>query len=150
MIVLDANILIRAVLGRRVRHLLETYTDRGLRFCAPDIAYADAKKYLPPLLKAKRLPDTDVLAAIQYLQTLVEPVNHDFYVFFENEAKRRLCGRDEEDWPVLAAVLALSCPIWTEDTDFFGSGIAVWTSNRIEIFLQAQVISLQANQSENP
>jgi predicted nucleic acid-binding protein len=83
MIVLDANILIRAVRGRRVRQLLETYADRGLRFCAPDIAYADAMKYLPPLLRAKRMPDTDVPAAIQYLQSLVEPVNHDFYMLFE-------------------------------------------------------------------
>jgi hypothetical protein len=28
--------------------------------------------------------------------------------------------------------------VWTEDTDFFGTGIAVWTTNRIEIFLKAQ------------
>jgi predicted nucleic acid-binding protein len=150
MIVLDANILIRAVLGRRVRQLLETYADRGLRFYAPDMAYADAMKYLPPLLRTKRMPDTDVPAAIQYLQSLVEPVNHDFYGLFQEEAEQRLRGRDEEDWPVLATALALSCPIWTEDTDFFGTGIAVWTSDRIEIFLQAEVRSLQANQSENP
>jgi predicted nucleic acid-binding protein len=32
MIVLDANILIRAVLGKRVRQLLETYSDHGIRF----------------------------------------------------------------------------------------------------------------------
>jgi len=150
MIVLDANILIRAVLGRRVRHLLETYAVRGLRFYAPDIAYADAMKYLPPLLAAKRLPDTAVPAALQYLQSLVEPVNHDVYRLFREEAEERLRGRDEEDWPVLAAALALSCPVWTEDTDFFGTGVAIWTSDRIEIFLQAEVKFLQANQSENP
>ncbi len=51
MIVLDANILIRAVLGRRVRQLLETYAGHGIRFYAPDIAYADAAEYLPPLLR---------------------------------------------------------------------------------------------------
>ncbi len=38
MIVLDANILIRAVLGRRVRQLIETYRGRGTRFFAPDVA----------------------------------------------------------------------------------------------------------------
>ena len=42
MIVLDANILIRAVLGKRVRQLLETYTTRRIRFYAPEVAYADA------------------------------------------------------------------------------------------------------------
>ncbi len=96
------------------------------------------------------MPDTDIPAAIQYLQSLVEPVNHDVYGPFREEAEQRLRGRDEEDWPVLAAALAFSCPIWTEDTDFFGTGIAVWTSDRIELFLQAEVRSLQVNQSEYP
>jgi predicted nucleic acid-binding protein len=53
MIVLDANILIRAVLGRRVRHLLETYAAQGVRFFAPEIAFDDAEKYLPILLKKR-------------------------------------------------------------------------------------------------
>jgi predicted nucleic acid-binding protein len=48
---------------------------------------------------------------------------------------RRLGARDPEDWPILAAALALGCPIWTEDTDFFGCGVATWTSSSIEVFL---------------
>jgi predicted nucleic acid-binding protein len=44
-------------------------------------------------------------------------------------------ARDPEDWPVLAAALALGCPIWTEDADFFGCGVATWTSVSIDIFL---------------
>jgi predicted nucleic acid-binding protein len=111
MIVLDANFLIRAVLGRRVRQLLETYSDRGLRFCAPDVGYADALKYLPPLLQARRISDTGVPATLEYLQSLVEPVSHDVYVHFQEQAEQSLRGRDEEDWPVLAAALAMSCPI---------------------------------------
>jgi hypothetical protein len=49
--------------------------------------------------------------------------------------------------PVLAAAVALSGAIWTEDTDFFGSGIAVWTSDRIEIFLKEQLKSLEADRT---
>lgn len=60
---------------------------------------------------------------------------------FEDEARQRLRGRDEDDWPVLAAALSLSCAIWTEDTDFFGTGVAVWTSDRVEIYLRAQASS---------
>ena len=48
-IVLDANILIRAVLGRKVRDLIFAHADR-VQFFAPDVAYADARKYLPELL----------------------------------------------------------------------------------------------------
>jgi hypothetical protein len=84
------------------------------------------------------------------LQFLIQPILQDSYGLFEEEARQRLRGRDEEDWPVLAAALALSCAIWTEDTDFFGSGIAVWTSDRIEIFLKEQLKSLEANETWSP
>jgi hypothetical protein len=47
-IVLDANILIRAVLGRRVRELVGDSADK-VQFFSPDVAYADARKYLPEL-----------------------------------------------------------------------------------------------------
>jgi predicted nucleic acid-binding protein len=143
MIVLDANILIRAVLGRRVRHLLDTYTARGVRFYAPDVAFADARKYLPPLLLKKGKPLANVSAAIDYLQHIIETVDQEFYALFEAEARQRLRGRDEDDWPVLATALGLACAVWTEDSDFFGTGIAVWTTNRVEIFLQAQVNELE-------
>jgi predicted nucleic acid-binding protein len=138
MIVLDANILIRAVLRRRVRQLLEEYAGREVRFYAPEVAYADTEKYLPPLLKKKGKSDADVSSSLRYLQNLVEPVDRESYGAFEDQARQRLRSRDEDDWPVLATALALICPIWTEDADFFGTGIAVWTTNRVEIFLKAQ------------
>ena len=139
MIVVDANILIRAVLGRRVRQLVDTYTAQGVRFLAPDVAFDDAQKYLPPLLKQRAKPDADVSASLEYLRLIVETVDSELYAVFEKEARQRLRGRDEDDWPVLATALALSCAIWTEDADFFGTGIAVWTTDPIEIFLQAQI-----------
>jgi hypothetical protein len=43
-LVLDANILLRAIFGVRVRNLLETYED-SVSFYAPDICFADARKY---------------------------------------------------------------------------------------------------------
>jgi len=52
MIVLDANILIRAVLARATQ-LIDTYAGQGVRFFAPDVAFDDAEKYLPPLLKKR-------------------------------------------------------------------------------------------------
>jgi hypothetical protein len=67
MIVLDANILIRAVLGRRVRQLIDTYAGQGVRFFAPDVAFDDAEKYLPPLLKKRGKPDADLSASLEYL-----------------------------------------------------------------------------------
>lgn len=37
--------------------------------------------------------------------------------------------------PILACALALDCPVWTEDTDFFGAGVATWTTDRVALYL---------------
>jgi predicted nucleic acid-binding protein len=44
--VLDANILIRAVLGRRVRRILEAHVD-SISFFLPEAAYAEAEDTWP-------------------------------------------------------------------------------------------------------
>jgi predicted nucleic acid-binding protein len=69
------------------------------------------------------------------MAALATIVGDELYGDFEGEARKRLSARDPEDWPILAAALALGCPIWTEDTDFFGCGVATWTSASIDIFL---------------
>ena len=48
-VVLDANILVRGVLGRRVRERILEHS-ATVKFFAPDAAYLDARKYLPSLL----------------------------------------------------------------------------------------------------
>ena len=146
MIVLDANILVRAVLGRRVRQLMDTYAVQGLRFFTPDVAFADAEKYLPGLLQKTGKVATDLRPALEYLRQIIEVVPRDLYGVFEDEARQRLRGRDEDDWPVLASALGLSCAIWTEDADFFGTGVAVWTTSRIDIFLKSELNRLSSEQ----
>ena len=62
--------------------------------------------------------------------------NHTYaYLDLETEARHRLSGRDEDAWPYLALAIRMGRPIWTEDQDFFGSGVATWTTNRVEIYL---------------
>ena|SRR5690242_2163665 len=106
---------------------------------APDVAFGDAEQYLPRLLEKRGKPSAEVPASVEYLRQIIEPVEREVYGLFETEARERLRGRDEDDWPVLATALGLSCAVWTEDTDFFGSGIAVWTTNNVEIFLKSQI-----------
>lgn len=47
-LVLDANILLRAVFGARVRRLLEAYED-SVAFYAPEVCFADARRYIPTI-----------------------------------------------------------------------------------------------------
>ena len=135
MIVLDANILIRAVLGRRVRQLVDKYSAQGVRFFAPDVAFADAADHLPAVLKKFGKPIGDLSPSLCYLRQVIESVDVDLYGEFEDEARERMRGRDEDDWPVMATAMALGCAIWTEDADFFGCGVATWTTDRVELYL---------------
>lgn len=137
MLIIDANSLVR-VLGRRVRVLLETYALQSVHFYSPEQCFDDAEKYLPALLQ-KRGKATDELAAtLAYLRTLVVSLDEENFAAHREEASQRLRVRDAEDWPILAAALSLGCGIWTEDQDFFGTGTAVWTTNRVEIYLREE------------
>ena len=134
-LVLDANILIRAVLGQKVRSLITQYAGQ-VHFYTPDVCYQDTEKYLPLLMKKRKIPVDCPLAVLTTLVKFIEVVDKNFYCEFENSARQRMSTRDIEDWPVLALALTLDCPIWTEDADFFGSGIATWTTDRVYLFLE--------------
>jgi predicted nucleic acid-binding protein len=135
MLVLDANILMRAVLGRQAWALLAKYGGR-IEFVAPDVAFEEARSPPPPCDWAPETPYIEsFMAYLDSLSSVVQAVEFEAYSGFEVIARRRLARRDENDWPILAAALALGCPIWTEDTDFFGCGAATWTTDRVELYL---------------
>ncbi len=133
-LVLDANILIRAVLGVRTRQILEHYA-AGASFFVPEVALSEAQEHLATLVARRGGEPAKALRLLAALVGLVEMVGPDIYGHHETEARKRLGTRDPDDWPILASALALGCPIWTEDTDFFGCGVATWTSKNVEIFL---------------
>jgi len=134
MLVLDANILIRAVLGSRVLFLLRKYA-KHVEFLAPDTAFQEAREQLPGILERRGVPAAPAMATLDALAGSVQTVESETYARFETLARQRIDRRDEDDWPVLAAALALGCSIWTEDTDFFGCGVATWTTDRVELYL---------------
>lgn len=134
-LVLDANILLRAVFGERVRQLLEAYEDVAGYYSA-DVCYEDARKYIRSLAERRGIDSVAALALLEEIGRMVEPVERSLYEDFEEVARERVRVRDPEDWPVVAVALLLGFPIWTEDQDFFGSGIAIWTSDRVELYLR--------------
>lgn len=129
-LVIDANILIRATLGIRARNIIRTYST-SVALCVPEPAWRDAEKHLT-LLAAKRQGDPEqLLRVLRSLADLVYVTAEDTYLDFAPQARRRLARRDP------ACALALDCPIWTEDADFFGCGVATWTSDRVVTYLSA-------------
>ena len=133
-IVLDANILIRAVLGKRVRELIVSNAGT-VQFFAPDVAYADARKYLPALLEKRGVSSEAALTVLDALESVVQPLELGVYSGLQAAALQRIAMRDADDWPVLACAMTIACPVWTEDADFFGTGIATWTTDRVELYL---------------
>ena len=130
-LVVDANILISAVLGKRVRHLIQTYGDVALFL--PRSALEEAQQNLPGLAIRRKDDPQKALDILDSLTSGMELVS----VEKENvqaDARRRM-KRDPSDWPILAAALEVGCPIWTDDRDFFGCGVATWTTANVEIYL---------------
>jgi predicted nucleic acid-binding protein len=132
-VVLDANILIRAVLGKRVRELIFDNAST-VTFFAPDVADADARKYLPALLEKRGVDPGSAMLVLDRLEGIVQSVDAELYEGQQQQALQRRAARDAEDWPVLACAMTLNCPVWTEDADFFGSSVATWTSDRIALY----------------
>ena len=134
-VVIDANIIVRSVLGVKVSKIMLDY-EQNSHFVTPDICLEDAKKYLPQLAVKRSISIEVIEQGLNDIEQVLEVIPIDFYALHESEARLRIKSRDENDWPIVATALLFNCPIWTEDQDFFGSGIATWTSNTIHLYLQ--------------
>lgn len=134
-IVLDANILLRSILGRRVRQLLDEYAER-VAFFAPDACFTEARRYTKEIVEKRRISVEKAFATLDEIGKIVTSVEAGVYSEFEEASRERVKLRDPDDWPLVALALLLNCPVWTEDQDLFGSGIATWTTSTVEIYLR--------------
>ena len=134
-IVLHANVWLRAVLGRRVDRLLESFATQ-VTFVAPEVAFNDVQEHLACVL-AKRGELKALQPALEKLAELrvaVQDLDEAEYKAMKPAALARIGLRDPDDWPILACALTLNCPIWTEDRDFFGTGVATWTTALVGLY----------------
>lgn len=134
-LVLDANILIRAVLGQKVRCILLNDADT-VRWFVPIYCVDEARKHLPTILTKRGVDVAPAIAVLDALLPLMTLIEQQDLLPLQIAAMNRLQHRDIHDWPVLAAALLLNCPIWTEDYDFFGTGVATWTTSTVKYFLE--------------
>jgi predicted nucleic acid-binding protein len=132
---LDANVLLRAVFGVRVRSLLEVYED-SVTFYTPEVCFSDARKYIPVIAASRQFDPAAGVRVLDKLAALVQTVELSLYEEHEAAARERMASRDTFDWPVVATSLLLDCPIWTEDKDFFGTGVSTWTTANVELYLR--------------
>ena len=86
--------------------------------------YSRASRSLPAILKKRGIDPSPALEFLDHLPALVEPVKATSYHSLGKTARSRIRSRDED------------LPIWTEDQDLFGVGIATWTTDRIELYFE--------------
>ncbi|MGI0483427.1 PIN domain-containing protein [Geminocystis sp. CENA526] len=138
-IVLDANILIRAILGIKTFSLIVDYHEEVI-FCTPEVCYDEVSFHIPKITQKRHLTPTEekqALDTLNNLRKIVIDIEEKIYIDYKQNALNRIGERDHKDWSIVALALSLKCPIWTEDQDFFGIGIATWRTKNIEIFLNS-------------
>lgn len=99
MLVLDANILIRAARGSRVLSLLRKYAER-VEYLAPDTAFQEASEHLLNILSKRGISHLPALDALDLVSRLVQVIGPETYAACEFVARQRLDRRDADDWPV--------------------------------------------------
>lgn len=136
-LVIDANILIRGVFGKRVRQLIAESSEQ-VAFYVAEANLEEAQHYLAQLAPARGIPEVVWRNALDTLMGAVQVIGADELMLVEAEARARIAHRDARDWPGLAAALLMDCPIWTEDQDFFGTGVPTWTTATVGLYLGSE------------
>jgi predicted nucleic acid-binding protein len=107
-------------------------------FLTPDVCLEDAEEYIPKIAACKGLDLALVREGFGRISSIVEVVPASLYSQYQSEAIKRIKQRDIVDWPILATALLFNCPIWTEDQDFFGTGVPTWTSDRVHLYFHSE------------
>lgn len=125
-IVVDANIVLSAILGSAIR--IERAFERGLELMIPDAQLFEAVKVLTRKLGVELEAAKRSVTKVAERMTVIETES---LSFSESDARGRLGARGQPDWPVLAAAMVLDGHIWSNDRDFFGAGVPVWSTRNI-------------------
>lgn len=121
---LDANIMVSALLGRSFPLLLDLF-ERGVELFAAVHQLAETRK---TLIERKKLPVDWTDAQMERLTALIRPLHPALVQPYEDVARSRLGPHGQHDWPVLAGSMATDAAVWSHDNHLFGSGAAVWST----------------------
>jgi predicted nucleic acid-binding protein len=129
LLLIDTNILVRCSVGRALTRVI------ALRDCGVELATTESNAdELFTKLTGKFGYSEEIAAA--KVQRVLEPlavIATEEYAHLRDAADERLREGGKSDWPALAAALALEGEIWSEDVDFFGVGVPVWSTANVHL-----------------
>ncbi len=123
-LVLDANIMVSALLGKSFPFLLNLM-ESGVLLFSTETQIAEVKK---TLYQRPNITPEWADAQLGRLHTIIIALPASFFVHHEKKARTRLHARGQPDWPILAASYETSAGVWSHDKDLFGTGASVWST----------------------
>lgn len=120
----DANPLLSAIIGGNARNIFLSATDT--MFYTTIFNFKEVEKYIPVFAKKRGIPPEDLYMALSLLPIIV--CNERSYHSGLARAFKLIGKKDPDDAHLLALSLKLNCPIWSNDKDFAGSGITIYST----------------------
>jgi predicted nucleic acid-binding protein len=141
-LVVDTSVLIGELLRASGRARLG---DDRLELFLPERMWGECRVELPRRIAAfvrrrgldRSIGDELTVACLGAVEANVVILDEAIYAALEDEARARSL-RDPADWPVVASALALTADVWTNDNDFLGTGVATWTTESLQRWLERQ------------
>lgn len=126
---IDTNILVRCSAGKAMSRILEL-RNQGINLAATEHNADELFKTL--VEKFGHDPESANLEVRRIVEPL-ELIGAEEYQHMHTAADERLREGGKSDWPALAAAMALEGEIWSEDVDYFGVGIPVWSTANVHL-----------------
>ena len=123
-IVLDANILIAALLGSRGKLII--LTSQNHEFFVPMKIIEEVRKYERLISQKAGYTSTEFKENLNALLYFIKPVEYAEYEKHIREAEKVMKDRDVKDADYIACALIMGADfIWTDDKDFTVQGLVV-------------------------
>ena len=138
-LVVDANILVAELLRIKGKELV---ANKNLELFIADKAWEEAQhelsKRISIIAERGNLSETSsselLYSAVNLAENHINVIVEEKYNTVKNDARARI-PQDPDDWHTVALALMLNADIWTQDKDFFGCGVACWTSRTLKLKL---------------
>lgn len=123
-LVVDANPIISALLGGTALRIFWSSVFKEL--VTTEFTVHEVLSYLPLLAEKVSVPEEILRLTVELLPLTI--CGKAFYQGRLAEAEKRIGGRDPKDVDLLALALKLRCPIWSNDRDFEGTGVTLFST----------------------
>lgn len=116
-IVVDANVIISALIGGSSRDIL---FDHRYDFLTTEFTLEEVKKYIPEIAKKSKADEKFITETLELIPLTIK--KRDFYEESLSEAEEMIGEIDEKDVDILGLAIKTNNYLWSQDKDFEKAG----------------------------